>query len=56
MKNLKDYKKPNKEKLDLIIKSVAIEKRHEVYIKNNNIELSRLVRDLLDKTFRLKKG
>ena len=56
MKNLKEYKKPNKEKLDLVIKSISIEKRHEVFIKNNNIELSRLIRDLLDKTFKLKKG
>lgn len=46
---LKEYQKPNIEKLDAVGTGVSLEKKHKEFIKENNINLSALVRDVLNK-------
>lgn len=47
MKALKQYKKTTPERLDLIIKTIAIERAQGDFIAKNNLNLSKLARDLL---------
>lgn len=48
IKNLKAYQKSNTEKLDCITTGVSIERRHKVFIENERINLSQLVRDAIE--------
>jgi hypothetical protein len=45
---LKNYQRSNSQKLDSVIRSVNIEKRHIAFISKNRINLSEFVRDCLD--------
>lgn len=47
--NLEDYQKDNTEKLDPVSAGVSIERRHKEFIKKYNVNLSALVRDVLNK-------
>lgn len=47
--DLEKYQKQNIEKLDVKPKSVGLEPKHLEFIKLFNINLSALVRDVLDK-------
>jgi hypothetical protein len=49
MSNLKRYVKENKDKLDAVTTSVQLEKKHMAFIKRLNLNLSLMVRDMLDK-------
>ena len=47
--NLQKYIKSEKpEKLDSVNRSVNIERTHQDFLNNNNLNLSKLVRDFLD--------
>lgn len=46
--DLKKYQKQNTEKLDAVGTSVSIERPHKEFIETNNINLSALVRDVID--------
>lgn len=46
--NLDDYRKDNVEKMDLWTTSLTLEKRHQAFLNTENLNLSKLVRDLLD--------
>ena len=46
---IKNYQKPNPEKLDAVGTGISIEKKHKEFIEKNSINLSALVRDVLDK-------
>lgn len=48
MKPLNHYKKINDDKLDAAVTSVTLEKRHLQFIRRLNLNLSRMVRDLID--------
>lgn len=45
---LEKYQKQNNEKLDAIGVGISVEKKHREFIKKFNINLSALVRDVLD--------
>ena len=46
---LKEYQKHNSDKLDSVGTGINIEKKHVEFIRKFNINLSSLVRDVLDK-------
>lgn len=46
--NLKDYQKNRFEKLDSVVQSVNIERRHKVFLETHSVNLSAFVRDALD--------
>lgn len=46
--SLKKYQKNRVDKLDSIVQSVNIERRHKVFLELNNVNLSAFVRDALD--------
>ena len=50
--DLKKYTKNQVKLLDTVIKSVNIERKHKVFLDENKINLSHLVRDLLDRLMR----
>ena len=47
-KNLSEFQKNKSEKLDAITTGVSIERRHKDFLEKNNLNLSALVRALLD--------
>ena len=47
MKALKQYKKTEVERLDLVVKTIAIERAQSEFIARHNLNLSKLTRDLL---------
>jgi len=48
MSNIDKYKKRDMKRLDGVVTSVSIEKRHKVFLIKHNLNLSELVRDSLD--------
>lgn len=46
--NLEDYRRDVAEKLDAVTTSVHLDRRHMDFVRQNNINLSRLVRDVID--------
>ena len=48
MKNLKNYIKDNKEKLDIETTSITLEKKHMIFVRKLNLNLSKLVRDYIN--------
>lgn len=49
MSALKKYVKDRPEKLDAVTTSVTLEKKHMEFLRRFNLNLSRMVRDYLDK-------
>jgi hypothetical protein len=47
MKKLKDYIKPNAEKLNCVTTSIQLEREQLNFVRKLNINLSKLVRDVL---------
>lgn len=45
---LETYQRHKVQKLDAIPRSISIERRHHIFVERLNINLSQLVRDLLD--------
>lgn len=45
---LEKYQKQNSEKLDAVATGVSIEKKHKTFLEKYNINLSALIRDVLD--------
>lgn len=51
---LEKYQKSNTEKLDATTSGVSIEKKHKLFLKKFKINLSALVRDVIDNLMREK--
>lgn len=47
--NLEDYQKEHTEKLDAVGAGVNLERKHKEFLKNYSVNLSALVRDVIDK-------
>jgi hypothetical protein len=47
--NLKLYRKNRVEKLEAVTTGINIERRHKIFVEENNLNLSALVRDYIDK-------
>lgn len=45
---LSDYKKNRVEKLEAVTTGINIERRHKVFVESNGVNLSALVRDVID--------
>lgn len=54
--NLDDYRRETADKLDAVTTSVHLDRKHMDFIRQNNINLSRLVRDVIDKIMEAKNG
>lgn len=52
--NLDDYRRETADKLDAVTTSVHLDRKHMDFIRQNNINLSRLVRDVIDKIMEAK--
>lgn len=50
--DLKHYKKNRVEKLEAVTTGINIERRHKVFVESNGVNLSALVRDVLDELMR----
>lgn len=48
IKTLKDYQRPRSEKLDFVTTGISIERRHKAFVEEKRLNLSALVRDVLD--------
>lgn len=44
-----DYKRNRVDKLDGVTTGINVERRHKIFVETNGVNLSALVRDLLDK-------
>lgn len=47
--DIKKYQRQNNEKLDAVTTAISIEKKHKSFLEKYNVNLSALIRDVLNK-------